>query len=468
MGSELSREDVVFGRAVIAFKLATREALNACVAEKRTPSGEAKTLARIAIERGVLTADQYRALVEAVRKRGASGDAASALPNVSERGNYAPDDGAPARSPTSTPDPTVEKAAARFERHAHEVVATGSELNVVTTSLTNAEKRAPAVAPAAAAPEVIRHPMDAAIRKKLRVKTEKFAFGGCSGLEFLGAGAVGAVYKGRDKSGQVVALKACENEDTGGDKSFRRFLQERRVLRELQHPGIVRVHDVAISDDLPYFTMEFVDGRKLGDLLQRDRPAREVLLDVVSKLADAVAFAHDRGIVLRDVHPGNVIVRTADGAPILMDLGFAKDQNADVMLTAADVKIGLPLYTAPEVQMSPKKASTQSDVYSLGVILYAATSGKLPYSAPSNAALLHAMLGTDAAPPSSVDATSPKALDAVCARALARDPAARHTNARAFLDDLGRARSTRSEPARPPGLLARLLARLGLGKSSSS
>jgi hypothetical protein len=465
MASELSREDVLFGRAVLAFKLATRDALDACLAEKRSAAGEPRTLARIAIDRGVLTAEQYRSLVEEVKKRGAAGDAASALPNVSEGGAYAPAAGA-APVPKQVPDPKGNAAAARFERHAHEVVATGSSLSVVTSSISEARevKAAAAAAPPPAAAAVRRHPTDAAIRKKLRVKTETFDFGGCTDLVFLGAGSVGAVYKGRDNSGQIVAIKACADQDSG-DKSFRRFLQERRVVQELQHPGIVRVHEIAISDDLPYFTMDFLEGPKLEVLLADKRPEREVLLDVVSKLADAVAYAHDKGIVLRDVHPGNVIVRTTDGAPILMDLGFAKDQNASIMLTAADAKIGMPLYSAPEVQMNPKKASAQSDVYSLGVILYRATCGKAPYDAPSSAGLLELMAGTDPKPPSSVDATSPGTLDAVCARALARDPAARYANARAFLEDLEKARRAPPPPAAASrGLLGRLFARLGFGK----
>lgn len=459
MASELSREDVLFGRSVLAFKLATREALDACLAEKRV-AGEPRTLARIAIDRGLLTAEQYRSLVEEVRKRGAAGDAAAALPDVSEGGAYTPASGAPRAQP-SRPDPAAGEAAARFERHAHEVVATGSSLSVVTTSMTDAPRVE--AAPAAPAPPTRRHPTDAAIRKKLRVKTDTFDFGGCSGLVFLGAGAVGAVYKGRDRSGQLVAIKACADQD-GGDKSFRRFLQERRVVKELQHPGIVRVHEIAISDDLPYFTMDYLEGRRLEEVLTGDRPERDVLVEVVAKLGDAVAYAHDRSIVLRDVNPGNVMVRASDGAPILMDLGFAKDQNESVMLTAADAKIGLPLYTAPEVQMNPKKASAQSDVYSLGVILYAAACGKLPFTAPSSAELLELMAGTDPPPPSSVDASSPRTLDAVCARALARDPASRPANARAFLEDLERARrappTAEADPS--PGLIARILTLFGL------
>src|SRR5438874_3142824 len=112
--SELSREDVLFGRALLAFKLATREALDACVAERKR--GGDKTLARVAIERGLLTADQYRTLVDEVRKRGAAGNAAAALPSVSEGGSYAP--AAPAAPAPTLADSTVKKAAARFERHA--------------------------------------------------------------------------------------------------------------------------------------------------------------------------------------------------------------------------------------------------------------------------------------------------------------------------------------------------------------
>jgi serine/threonine protein kinase len=389
---------------------------------------------------------------------------------VSETGTYASPEAAPkpaAAPPRKKPDTAVRKAVEGFERHADEVVADGSGFSVVSASVPDAKAAPAKPAPKPAAKAAVGlHPTDAAIRKRMKVKDPeaRFDFAECTDLEFLGAGAVGAVYKAKNAQGKTVALKACADYDSG-DKTFRRFLQERRVVKELRHPGIIAVHEVAIHEEIPYFVMDFVEGKKLSELL-KERPSRDALLDMVTKLTETVVFAHGKNIVLRDVRPDNVMVREPDGVPILMDLGFAKDTSSDLMLTGVDMKIGTPLYTAPEVQLNPKNASQQSDIFSLGAILFEATTGKPPYFAKNTPELIALMTTKDAPAATSVDPTSPLALDAVCAKALAREPKDRFATSRAFLEELEKARKAPPPPPpKAPGFFSRLLAKLGIGKA---
>src|SRR5262249_1714487 len=130
-------------------------------------------------------------------------------------------------------------------------------------------------------------PSDQILRKKLKVPKEAvtFAFAGYKDLMFLGEGAVGVVYRARDKEGRAVAVQAFTNAAQSGQKGLRRFLQERRVFQGLDHPGVVKVHDVGIEEDVPFFTMDLVEGRTLASILaDASRPPRAELVAMVRRM----------------------------------------------------------------------------------------------------------------------------------------------------------------------------------------
>jgi hypothetical protein len=480
-GVHLTREDVVFGRALLAFGIASREAIEACATEYRglLAKGEKTTLAKVALAKELLTAEQYQKLAQEMRKRFAGSsneetrEAAQELPDITRTGSYTKP---PAPTTGKVSKTQVQRAAEAFEASAKDLIEDGSKMEVKapppppSAPLTKKVTK-PAVAAEAAPSQqdwkkqlggTDRHASDAAIRKKLKVPAdaETFDFGEYQELAFLGAGAVGVSYKAKAADGHPVLLKAFSGAGSQ-DKSLRRFLQERRVFQSLDHPAMVKVHDVGIQDDIPYFASDFVEGRTLADVLKNDRPARDVLLAIVLRLTEAVGYVHDKGIVLRDLKPESVIIRASDGHPIIVELGLAKDLGSDLKLTVSGSISMTPSFAAPEVQKDPAAATVSSDIYTLGVLLYEAACGKLPFDAKNPVDLLVKIMSEEPPPPSKVDATSPHGLDDVCLKALSREPAQRHTTARAFGSDLESAlKSGGASDSSQTGLFSRLRTRL--------
>jgi tRNA A-37 threonylcarbamoyl transferase component Bud32 len=479
----LYREDVLFGRAILAFRIATRESLDACVQEQRqlAAAGQPQTLAAIALRRALLTADQYRRLVAEVRTRfaqrnvGKATAAALALPDITTSGRYGkvtPGDplGAPREiaptplfepdapaAPPLAPEPepmslsgsdfatdpeAIAAAVAHFERHAEDVVDPSVEILLGSSP----KDDDPAEKTGAMSQNQWKERLsgtsrpDFAIRQRLRVPDEReyFDFGPYRRLSILGSGAAGIVYRALDAQGQAVAIKVLANLDAN-ERSLRRFLLEARAAQALVHPGIVPVHDVGVVEEIPYFVMDLIEGRELREILRVERPPRDVLLDVVLRICDPVAYAHAHAIVHRDLKPANIMVRAKDGLPLLTDFGLAKDLNSQAKLTQEGTVLGTPLYSAPELHKDASRASPRSDVYSLGVILYEATCGQLPFWAKSAGELFYRVENEEAPPPSQIDPTSPRALDDVVAGALAKNPLNRTPTVAAFREELGAA-----------------------------
>jgi serine/threonine-protein kinase len=229
----------------------------------------------------------------------------------------------------------------------------------------------------------------------------------------------------------------------------------------------VKVHDVGIEEDVPYFTMDLVEGRTLAGILgDASPPPRAELVAMVRRMCEAAVYLHERNVVLRDLKPENVMVRASDGQPVIVELGLAKDVGGDLNLTAGEGwVVTTPHYTAPEVQTDPSKATPASDVFSLGVLLYQATCGKLPWEAKGVYDLLKKEEKELPAPPSTVDSASPISLDGVCAGALAFDPAKRPRDGKALLDAIdGALREPTKKTGAPgsggPGFFSRLFGRL--------
>ena len=264
-------------------------------------------------------------------------------------------------------------------------------------------------------------------------------------LERVGRGGMGVVYRARDPVlDRDVAIKSLLV-DFGVDQDARaRFQQEARAAARLLHPNIVTIYEFGEKDDSPYLIMEFLGGDDLEGLLRRDPPlSLECQIDVLAQLCDGLAFAHDRGVVHRDIKPGNVRV-LKDGSVKLLDFGIATVQQADA---TAGTFAGSVAYASPE-QLSLERVDGRSDLFSVGVLAYELLTGRQPFTGDSPAAVAYQVLNEEPPPLRSVAPQMPEALETVVTRALQKKPDQRWGSAQE-LGDAFRAVAREIEKMRP-------------------
>jgi tetratricopeptide (TPR) repeat protein/tRNA A-37 threonylcarbamoyl transferase component Bud32 len=274
-------------------------------------------------------------------------------------------------------------------------------------------------------------------------------------LREIGRGGMGVVYEAEDPQlKRRVALKVLRSD--GRDRALADRLQrEATIAAQLQHPNVVGVHEVgAVRDDggsmIHFIAMDLVEGRTFADVLRAGTPRAEILR-MIEDVARAVAYAHSKGVIHRDLKPANVLVEPG-GRVLLTDFGLARAEGIDVRLTASFAVLGTPQYMSPEqVEGRARDVGPATDVYALGVMLYEALAGRLPFTATTPARLFEQILGDEPPPP-----LRSSDLDVVCLKAMDRDASRRYRSALEFADDLARAR--RGEPivARPPSLLTKI------------
>jgi serine/threonine protein kinase len=236
-------------------------------------------------------------------------------------------------------------------------------------------------------------------------------------LTLIGRGGMGAVYKARQPGlDRLVALKILPDE-IGEDPAFaERFEREARVLAQLDHPAIVRVHDAGRQGQRYFFLMEFVDGLNLRQLIRAGGVEPAEALSIVSQVCEALQYAHDKGVVHRDIKPENILV-DAQGNVKIADFGLAKlvGGSADAsLLTRSDQAMGTMHYMAPEQIRRPLSVDHRADIYSLGVVFYELLTGEVPVGA---------------FPPPSATVAVDVRLDEVVLRSLAREPERRYQRA---------------------------------------
>lgn len=284
-------------------------------------------------------------------------------------------------------------------------------------------------------------------------------FGHYELLSEIAHGGMGVVWKARQVDlDRVVAVKMILAGRFATPEEVARFRMEAGAAARLRHPHIVAVHEIGEVDGQHFFSMEYVAGRTLADLLRDEGPmparaaARCVML-----LARAVQHAHDQGILHRDLKPANVLL-DAEGEPRITDFGLAKWLDADPALTAPGQVLGSPNYSPPE-QLDGRNGgpSPASDVYSLGAILYHLLTGRPPFAAAQLADTLRQALGEEPLAPRVLDPGVPRDLEAVCMKCLQKDAQRRYTSARGLAEDLARFLAGDRVSVRPEGPGVRLV-----------
>jgi WD40 repeat protein/predicted Ser/Thr protein kinase len=275
-------------------------------------------------------------------------------------------------------------------------------------------------------------------------------FGNYEILEQVGQGGMGTVYKARQLNlDRLVALKLLPFGQFSRDDLLQRFRSEASAAAALQHPNIVAVHDVGEHDGQPFFSMDFVEGRTLAELV-RDQPLPAKRAAAYLKtIAEAVHYAHQHGILHRDLKPSNILVDAFD-QPRITDFGLAKRLGGDSDLTLTGQVLGSPNFISPEQAEGRSDAvGPPSDVYSLGALLYHLLTRQPPFQADTLTTLLKQVLEVEPIPPRSLNPSIPKDLETICLKCLEKEAHRRYPTAQALADDLGRFLNHEAVEARP-------------------
>jgi eukaryotic-like serine/threonine-protein kinase len=251
----------------------------------------------------------------------------------------------------------------------------------------------------------------------------------------LGAGGMGRVYLAHDRSlSREVALKVLDERHAENPEFVERFRREARAAASLSHPNMITVYDAGEDDETPYIAMEHVAGGTLKTRIQqRSALPPRVAASVTFEVANALAAAHEKGLVHRDIKPENVLV-TDQGHPKVGDFGIARAATATA-ITETSLILGSVRYLSPE-QAAGEDVGPRSDLYSLGVVLYEMLTGRVPFDEENPVATAMKHLTEEPASPRELDPTIPRALEAITLKLLKKDPNRRYQSAKELTEDL--------------------------------
>ncbi|MGH8908752.1 MAG: Stk1 family PASTA domain-containing Ser/Thr kinase [Egibacteraceae bacterium] len=244
-----------------------------------------------------------------------------------------------------------------------------------------------------------------------------------------------------------VAAKMLHSRYASDPSFLQRFRREAQAAASLNHPNVVAVYDTGDSDGRPFIVMEYVRGRSLRDVLRSEEILPERAAEIVGEAALALHYAHERGLVHRDVKPANIMI-SDDGQVKVADFGIARAVNADTVTQTAAV-FGTAAYISPE-QAKGETVDRRGDIYSLGVVLYEMLAHRPPFEGDSAVALAYKHVSSEPVPPSQLNPEVSPQLDAVVRAAMAKRPADRYQTARDLHDDLRRAVAGQRVSAPPP------------------
>lgn len=250
----------------------------------------------------------------------------------------------------------------------------------------------------------------------------------------IGVGGMANVYKGRDvRTGNQIAVKVLKEEFLDNEELVRRFKNESKAISILNHPNIVKVYDVSVTDQLQYIVMEYIDGITLKEHLKQRNGAltwKEVV-HFATQVLSALDHAHSKGIVHRDVKPQNIMLQ-ADGSIKMMDFGIARFSRAQSQ-TVSDKAIGSVHYISPE-QAKGDHTDARTDIYSVGVMMYEMLSGKLPFDGTGAVSIAIMQISEKPKPLAEVAPNIPVGLRQITEKAMEKDPADRYQSAQEMLD----------------------------------
>ena len=276
-------------------------------------------------------------------------------------------------------------------------------------------------------------------------------FGDYELLEEIARGGMGVVYRARQINlNRVVALKMILSGEFACGEEIQRFKCEAEAAAQLDHPGIVPIHEIGEHGGRHYYSMGFVEGHSLADQLHDGPMPPRKAAELVLKAAEAVDFANRQGVIHRDLKPANILIDTG-GNPRVTDFGIAKRLGSSSDLTRSGQILGTPAYMPPE-QAACKfsEIGPTTDVYSLGAILYALLTGRAPFEADNPLDTLMQVLESEAILPSKSKPGIPVSLESICMKCLEKKPTARYATAKELAHDLECFLHDEPVAARPP------------------
>ena len=256
----------------------------------------------------------------------------------------------------------------------------------------------------------------------------------------LGTGGMAVVYQCLDTElDEEIALKLIKA-DRADKGTLERFRHEMRVCRRLAHPNIVRTYEFGVWEGRRFLTMELLDGRDLSQLLLIAQGPMELkrAASLMIQACEGLHAAHQVGVIHRDIKPHNMFVMSDSAALKIMDFGIAKTEDLSLTVPGSDRVLGTPAYLAPERLKEKVELSAKTDIYSLGVVMYQVFTGELPFVGPDISSLLTSIVLEDPPPPTQVAPDLPLQLEATILRAMAREPADRHSDCREIVAELQR------------------------------
>jgi serine/threonine protein kinase len=279
-------------------------------------------------------------------------------------------------------------------------------------------------------------------------------FGDYDLLEEVGRGGQGLVFRARQKSlNRTVALKIISLGQWASEAHLKRFRREAQAAASLEHPGIVPIHEVGERDGSCYFSMKFIEGGQLDDFVRRAPMSIRQAAELIAKVARTAHYAHEHGILHRDIKPGNILL-DQKSEPHLTDFGLARLLETESTITRTLEVLGTPSYIAPE-QATGKNAELTSatDVYGLGAVLYQLLTGHPPFAGGTTYETIKLLIDTEPRPPRLLNPKINRELSTVCLKCLEKDPKRRYSSARSLAEDLEHWLKHEPIEAKPSGFL---------------
>jgi TolB-like protein/tRNA A-37 threonylcarbamoyl transferase component Bud32/Flp pilus assembly protein TadD len=281
-------------------------------------------------------------------------------------------------------------------------------------------------------------------------------FGDYELLEQIGRGGQGVVFRARQKSlNRIVALKVINLGQWASKAHLKRFRREAEAAAGLEHPCIVPIHDVGERDGSCYFSMKFIEGGQLDEVIKHTPMPIRQAVELIAKVARTVHYAHEHGILHRDIKPGNILL-DAKGEPHLTDFGLARLVETESSVTQTLEVLGTPSYMAPEQAAGNNAAvSSATDVYALGAVLYQLLTGHPPFAGGTTYETIKLLLDAEPRQPRQLNPKIDRDLSTICLKCLEKDPSRRYASALALAEDLDHWLKHEPIQARRTGVFAR-------------